>query len=319
MKKIVILTPVYNDWDSFAILLQEIERALASSGLVVTVVAVDDGSSQVRAFPPAMVRSLKTIRRVEVLTLARNLGHQKALTIGLAYASENIKGEAVIVMDCDGEDRPADLPRLLAEQQATPQAIIFARRTRRSEGIAFRFFYAVYRLFFRLMTGQSISFGNFCSIPASLLPRVVFLPETWNHFAAGVIRSRLPHRAIPAERGRRFAGNSGMNFIQLVLHGLSAISVYLDVAAVRLILFSLGVILAVALGFGALLYVKYFTLLAIPGWATTVAIGLALIFFQAIFFLTFLSFLALTSRSNRLFIPAKDYRDFIFAIETIRL
>ena len=318
MDKVVILMPVYNDWDSFGTLLGEIDQVLSGRGLELSIVAVDDGSNQPCNLSKQSLATIKTIQRIEVLRLARNLGHQKAIALGLAYVSETLAPDSVIVMDCDGEDRPADLPRLLEEGMQATDVIIFARRTRRSEGLAFRFFYALYRLFFRLLTGQPISFGNYCLIPRDLLQRVVFLPEIWNHFAAGIMRSRLPRRAIPTARGRRFAGDSRMNFIALVLHGLSAISVYLDVAAVRLIVFSLIIILAVVIGFLALLYTKYLTTLAIPGWATTVAIGLTVIFFQLIFFLTFLSFLVLTMRSNRQFIPAKDYRDFIFSTEVLK-
>jgi glycosyltransferase involved in cell wall biosynthesis len=318
MQKVAILTPVYNDWDSFGTLLGEIDKVLSGRGLELSVVAVDDGSSQPCDVSRQLLGTMNTIQRLEVLRLARNLGHQKAIALGLAYVSEKYATDLVIVMDCDGEDRPADLPRLLEEGTQTPDKIIFARRARRSEGLTFRFFYAIYRLFFRLLTGQPISFGNYCLIPRDILQRVVFLPETWNHFAAGIMRSRLPRRAIPTARGKRYAGDSRMNFIALVLHGLSAISVYLDVAAVRLIVFSLGILLAVAVGFLALLYTKYLTTLAIPGWATTVAIGLTVIFFQLIFFLTFLSFLVLTMRSNRQFIPAKDYRDFIFSTEVLK-
>ncbi len=318
MEKVVILMPVYNDWDSFGTLLGEIDQVLLGRGLELSIVAVDDGSNQTCNLSRQSVEKMETIQRIEVLRLARNLGHQKAIALGLAYVSETYTPDLVIVMDCDGEDRPADLPRLLEEKAKSPDTIIFARRARRSEGLTFRFFYAIYRLFFRLLTGQTISFGNYCLIPRELLQRVVFLPEIWNHFAAGIMRSRLPRRAIPTARGKRYAGGSRMNFIALVLHGLSAISVYLDVAAVRLIIFSLIIILAVVIGFLALLYTKYLTTLAIPGWATTVAIGLTVIFFQAIFFLTFLSFLVLTLRSNRQFIPAKDYRDFIFSTEVLK-
>jgi len=318
MDKVVILMPVYNDWDSFGTLLGEIDQVLSGRGLELSIVAVDDGSNQPCNLSKQSFEKPGTIQRIEVLRVARNLGHQKAIALGLAYVSETLAPDSVIVMDCDGEDRPADLPGLLEEGTQAPVAVIFARRARRSEGLTFRFFYAIYRLFFRLLTGQPISFGNYCLIPRDLLQRVVFLPEIWNHFAAGIMRSRLPHRSIPTARGKRYAGDSRMNFIALVLHGLSAISVYLDVAAVRLIVFSLVIILAVVIGFLALLYTKYLTALAIPGWATTVAIGLTVIFFQLIFFLTFLSFLVLTMRSNRQFIPAKDYRDFIFSTELLK-
>ena len=63
--------------------------------------------------------------------------------------------------------------------------------------------------------------------------------------------------------------------------------------------------------------IKYLTPLAIPGWATTVAIGIVVITFQAILLLTLLTFLVLNYRSSKLFIPAKDYRDYFLTIERL--
>jgi polyisoprenyl-phosphate glycosyltransferase len=306
----ILLTPVFNDWESFGHLLREVDQALAGSGGTVAVVAVDDGSTVQPSGLGAVHPNLKRIAEVEVVRLARNLGHQKAIAVGLAYLAER-RTLPVVVMDCDGEDRPSDLPRLLAEHACHPEQVVFARRARRSEGLPFRFFYGLYRLFFRVLTGKSIAFGNFSLVPPSLLRRVVFLPEIWNHFAAGIMRSGIPRCDLPTDRGTRYTGRSSMNFISLVVHGLSAISVYLDIAAVRMIFLSLVVILMVVGGFGALLYIRFLTTLAIPGWATTVGIGLVMILFQALLLLIALSFLVLNARSSKLFIPAKDYEDYI--------
>jgi heme/copper-type cytochrome/quinol oxidase subunit 2 len=71
------------------------------------------------------------------------------------------------------------------------------------------------------------------------------------------------------------------------------------------------------LGFLVLLYVKYLTPLAIPGWATNVAIGIVVITFQAILLLALLAFLALNYRSTKLFIPAKDYQDYLLGLEKL--
>ncbi len=315
MKTLLILTPVYNDWASLQKLLHEIEGTLSGHSLSVDVLAVDDGSPEVNFSLAGL--AFKRIRQVQILHLARNIGHQRAISIGLAHASKNLPCDAVIVLDSDGEDRPQEIPQLLAALEQHDQKIIFARRARRSEGIVFQGFYFIYKALFGMLTGRQINFGNFSLIPASLLQRVVLLPEIWNHYAAGVIRSGLPRADIPTVRGRRYAGQSKMNLVSLILHGLSAISVYVEVVAVRLIIFSLGILGIVGLGFLGLLYVRFLTDLAIPGWATNVAIGLAVIFFQALLFLTSLSFLTLNLRSNRPFIPAQDYQDFILNIENI--
>lgn len=310
----LLITPIYNDWESFAHLVRDIDQALAPLGERVEILAVDDSSTQ--PAPLFAFGALGCVRTIRVLGLARNLGHQRAIAVGLAYAQARLHAERVVVLDSDGEDRPQDIPQLIAESQKTGK-IAFARRGSRTEDWVFRFFYRFYRIIFLALTGKPISFGNFSVIPAKLLVRVVHLPEIWNHFAAGVMRSGLPQTTLLLPRGKRYAGQSKMNFVGLVLHGLSAISVYMDIMTVRMILFTLGVIAAVFVAFLGLLYIRFLTPLAIPGWATTVGFGLVVILFQAILLLASLAFLALSARSASQFIPIKQYEDYLLTTETI--
>jgi polyisoprenyl-phosphate glycosyltransferase len=316
-KKIVIATPVFNDWSSVSILVKEIDHLLSDREHRVHVLILDDGSTQNCDALRASLVALKAIQQLDVIHIARNVGHQKAIALGLAYIHDHLPCDQVIVMDCDGEDRPEDILSLMHEHEQESDCVIFAKRSRRSEGVVFRIFYAVYRIIFRFFTGQPISFGNFSLIPSASLPRLVHLPEIWNHVAAGIMRSNLPWKCVPTIRGKRYSGNSRMDLVSLVIHGLSAISVYLEVLTVRLILLTFLLITATVAAFGVLLHIKYNTALAIPGWATSVAIGLAVIMFQAILFLTLLSFVILNQRTTKLFIPAKDYRDYFVQIERL--
>lgn len=317
INRLVLVIPVYNDWVSLATLLREVERVLAEGESTAFVVVVDDGSNLTDETLRGTVKELKHIQHIEVLRLVRNLGHQKAIALGLAYVEEKIPHDQVLVMDSDGEDKPEDILRLLEENKEHPDAVIFARRIRRSEGFWFRFFYVFYKFGFRLLTGADISFGNFSLVPKQILARLVYLPEIWNHYAAGIIRAKFPLRTIPTSRGIRYDGRSQMNFVALLLHGMSAMSIFIDVLSVRLVLISLGVIVLDILGSIALVFIKYFTPMAIPGWATTVAIGLVVIMFQAVGFLIILLFFVLNYRTTKYFIPKKDYKDFLFNAERI--
>ncbi len=312
MKTIHILTPVYNDWQALTRLLEEVRTLAVEQGLSVHVLVINDGSSLPPDSPLTPGDGLATIH---VLHLARNLGHQRAIAIGLAFAHRMGAQTPLLVMDCDGEDRPQDIPRLLAEAERRPDVIVFARRARRSEGWLFRVFYTFFKIIFHILTGQNIAFGNFCLIPPSLLGRVVYLQEIWNHFASGVLHAGLPWVSVPTTRGRRYAGASHMSLTPLVLHGLSAISVYVEIVYVRLIFFALTLLALDLLGFLGLLYIRYLTPLAIPGWATTVAIGLTLLASQAFLFLALLTFLLLSHRSSRMFIPAIDYQTYLLRVE----
>ena len=306
MREIMVVTPVYNDWQALAMLAQSLMAVADQHELHIRLLAVDDGSTILPVNLPA---------DLHLVCLARNLGHQRAIAVGLAVAHAMQVDLPIVVMDCDGEDRPEDIPALLSEFDINPDKIIFARRAKRSEGEIFRIFYVFFKFIFHVLTGHSIAFGNFCIIPPASLKRIVYLQEIWNHFAAGIMRSGLPWRTIPTERGKRYAGRSHMNLVALVLHGLSAISVYIEVVYVRLLfaaLFLMGLDMA---AFLVLVYIRFFTPLAIPGWATNVAIGLTVVMVQALLFLALLSFVVLSYRSSKMFIPAVDYKDFVPNLE----
>jgi glycosyltransferase involved in cell wall biosynthesis len=318
LKTITILMPVYNDWDSFTRLVNDIDQCAGElKNTTIHIIAVDDGSTL--SFPTAKhpFKTYPSIQEISILHLARNLGHQKAIALGIAYINSNLPCDFIIIMDADGEDQPEDIAKLLEESNKHSGSVIFARRTRRSEGIVFRAFYFFYKIFFNFLTGNEIAFGNFSLIPASLLNRVAHLPEIWNHFAAGIMRANIPWASVPTRRGNRYGGKSSMSFVTLVVHGLSAISVYIEILTVRMMIFAFLIILIGILGFFTLLYVKYLTPLAIPGWATNVAIGIVVITFQAILLLALLTFLSLSYRSSKLFIPAKDYQDYLLNLEKV--
>lgn len=309
-----IIIPLYNDWDSFVLLAEHIISSIDKmifNELSFTV--VNDGSTV--ELPKEKLKNLKV--PIEVLHLTRNLGHQRAIAIGLAHVSTSKKHDAVIVMDSDGEDRPEDISKLVNTLKAQPDKMIFAKRAKRGEGFIFKFFYGIYKLTFKLLTGKSIAFGNFCIIPSKILYKVVALPEIWNHFSGGIMRSKIDFSTLPLDRGKRLAGNSKMNFTSLVLHGLSAVAVYMDIASVRLLIVSVFFIFISILGIITVSSIKLFTPFAIPGWASSVIIGTTSILMQAILISLFLTFLVLNYRMQKLFIPAKHYGDYLDFVETI--
>jgi len=314
---LIILLPVYNDWESFSILLSELEKTMSNLGRQARILTVDDGSTI--EFSPTILEldQFQQLNGIEILHLVINVGHQRAIAIGLSYIHEHYPTSSVVVMDADGEDRPEDVERLIVFSEKMSTKIIFAQRTERSESVWFRFFYIIYRLLFSLLTGKKISFGNFSFVPANILQKIVYIPEIWIHYAGAIIKSRIPIFEIPTIRGKRYRGQTSMNFSSLVLHGMSAISIYLDIVTVRMLLAGIGTIFVGLLGILVVIYIRFFTLLAIPGWATNLSIGIAMIIFQAILLITLLNFFVLNSRSSKHTIPVKEYKDFCDRTEII--
>jgi len=314
--ELVVLTPVYNDWPAVRLLLPLLDAELARQGLKARVVLIDDASFEPR--PESLFNNLDAITEIRVLTLRRNLGHQRALAVGLSYVQERIPCEAVVVMDADGEDNPSDVPRLVAEMAAHEgRTIVFAQRIRRSEGFIFTFLYHLYRLAHRVLTGIPVQVGNFSIVPSALLDRLVVVSDLWNHYAAAVFHSRLPFTMIPTPRGRRLAGRSSMNLVSLVGHGLSAIAVFADRVGVRVLIASIIALLTTLLVVGVALGQWALTGKAPPVWLPVVAGVALLVVVQAAAAASLFVLHVLFTRAASTFIPARDYRFFIHSDELV--
>ena len=237
--RVAIVLPVFNDWEFFGLLLKHLGEQEFTGRCSICVVAVDDGSSDVPLPTNKFIDRLGKVEELKIIRLASNLGHQRAIAVGLVSTFKSSKFDAVVVMDSDGEDRPSDVAKLLAHWDLHPTRIIVARRARRLESFFFRCFYVLYKMLFRALTGQTINFGNFCLIPKNALQSLVHNPAIWNNLAAAIKRSRLACTYIPIDRGARLSGVSQMNFVSLALHGISAISVYSDVVFIRIVAMAL--------------------------------------------------------------------------------
>ncbi|MEZ4905562.1 MAG: glycosyltransferase [Spirosomataceae bacterium] len=311
--KNVILIPQYNDWEALNLLIERINKDVAADILAATsLVIVDDCSSHdFEKIAPFDGISVKIVR------LYRNLGHQRAIAIGLSYLAKEVRCEKVIVMDADGEDAPQDINALILASEKSPDRIIFAQRTKRQESSTFKFFYGIYKFIFKQLTGKVITFGNFSIIPQRRLQNIVRVSEIWNNYPGGVIKSRLPYDFIPTERGKRLAGKSKMNFVSLVLHGLSTISVLIDVAAVRILIFSVLMSAAALLIIFVVLFLKWINN-ASPGWASTLSSALLIVVLQSFLISLFLVFMVLQYRTQQQFVPVQQYHDFIEKVDTIQ-
>ena len=310
---IKILIPLYNDWDALDLLLLEIKKSVSVELFSkLSFVIVDDCSSI-----PCEIQRFSGYN-LSIIRLWRNVSHQKAIALGLSYLTQETDFEKVIVMDSDGEDKPMDIQRLYDASIQQSDKIIFAQRAKRSEGIVFRMGYSIYKLLFGLLTGKVIEFGNFSILPFRQAKKLAYVSEIWNHFPGGIIRSKLPYSSIPIERGVRLAGKSKMNFVSLILHGLSAVSVHLDTVAVRILIGSLLMTAFAGVGVIIVLIIKVLSPEnASPGWATTLITASIIIILQALLSSLFLIFTVLNYRTQKHFIPAKEYSDFIEKVEIL--
>jgi glycosyltransferase involved in cell wall biosynthesis len=307
---VTVVTPVFNDESAVIRLIGELDAVGAQHNVRLSMVIVDDGST-----PELDLSAIQLgrggVEQIEILQLTHNVGHQRAIAIGLCHVALAGAGDGAIVMDADGEDRPHDILSLVKESKTHGNSIVFAERHRRPETLRFRILYEVYRQVFRILTGRRIKFGNFCFLPNKAITRLVHLPQLWNHFSASLIFSRMPYRSVRIERGRRYIGLSKMSVVSLIAHGLSSMSVFIDSVLVRMIMASavLGcMLIALMLGAVALrLSVDWVT----PGWTTSLIGSLLVILLQSLVLACVSAFVVLQGRAAILATPIRVFKDYV--------
>ena len=234
MKKTKILIPVYNDWKSAFKLLEEINVQLDGWEADISVVIINDASTEERPINTALLKNLKSIH---IVNMKENRGHARCNAAGLKYISENSDFDLVIPMDGDGEDRPVELGPLLCKGYEHSDKVITANRVKRSEGLFFKFCYLAHKYLTFIFTGQNIKYGNYVCLPKSIVNEMINEPATWNSFSGSLAKIAKVRKSIPSERGKRYFGPSKMSFINLLKHSFSIIAVFKTTVLIRSILF----------------------------------------------------------------------------------
>jgi glycosyltransferase involved in cell wall biosynthesis len=218
------------DTESFVRLRRETIDACADIDLDLRFVVIDDSAG---TDPDVVV--LEEFGDIRVLTPPFNLGHQRAIVYGLRHILDDVHDtDIVITMDSDGEDQPADVPRLLLALDTENVPLAVAQRTKRSEPLRFRLMYVVFRLMFRVLTGTTIRSGNFAAQRGNSLAVTIQHPSFDLCYSSTLLALRRPTATVPCARGRRFAGTSRMNTYSLIAHGVRMLLPFSERIAVRM-------------------------------------------------------------------------------------
>lgn len=314
---VAIIVPVFNDWEPLAKLLGDMDDVLGSVGLLGRVTVVDDGSTE--GIPANFKqRRYSHLSDVEVVRLVSNLGHQRAISVGMAHLNQSaVQAKAVVIIDGDGQDRPQDIPALVDELSHQRCSVVFAQRTERSEEFLFRFMYGVYHRIHRLLTGVRVCGGNFSALSVSALPGLLVSPDLWNHYAGSIARSRVRIATLPLKRGVRYSGKSHMPYSSLVAHGLSSLAIFSDIIGGRLIILFAGLLAILLVFFVAESSVQAITPLAFVR-GVTAATGVMILFtLQGLLSALFFALIVLGRRSEAKVVPLRDALGFIQSIDRV--
>jgi dolichol-phosphate mannosyltransferase len=221
--KYSFVIPIYNEEATIAELYRRVRAVMDRLEGLSELILINDGSRD---------RSLLLMRdlhaqdgRVCYLSLARNFGHQVAVTAGLSFA----RGEVVVVMDADLQD-PPELAIAMLEQWRQGYDVVYAQRTARQKESWFKRFtaFAFYRILKRLADVEiPTDTGDFCLMDRQVVEVLNHMPER-NRYLRG-LRSWIGFRqtAVQFDRSPRYAGEVKYTFqksLALAINGLVSFS-----------------------------------------------------------------------------------------------
>lgn len=272
MDTLWVVCPVYFDVEAFLALRKDVVAEIGRLGFPsprrLRFVVIDDTGDQ----DPELAR-LSLLGDVSVIHVPFNLGHQRAIVFGLRTLADEIAADDwVVTLDADGEDQPADLPRLLralVDLPAGSNHTVLAWRVKRQEAWWFKLLYLGFKLLFLLLTGTVIRTGNYAAFRGTLTKRVLFHPYFDLSYSSALLSLNIPAVFVPCERGRRYAGRSKMNVSALLRHGLRMLMPFIDRIATRALIVFTVVFAAGLVASAVVLVIKLTTNLAIPGWTSS--------------------------------------------------
>ena len=234
MKKIKILIPVFNDWNSVFQLVDNIDKEISNLGFEFSIIIVNDGSTQNK---PSKDFNLKNISSIKIINMQKNRGHGRCNAAGLKYISENEEFDYVLPMDGDGEDRPEEIKQFVEKIKNNPEIPIVGERVKRSESTIFKIGYEIHKIITLIFTGKLIKFGHFTCLPKLIVEKMVKEKATWNCYSGSLVKIADKRDSIPSIRGTRYYDLSKMSFYNLIIHSFSIISVFKYNVLLRSILF----------------------------------------------------------------------------------
>ena len=223
MKKIKILIPVYNDWETLIKLLDEINKVIEDiENVEFDCMIVNDASTT----KPPDIKVPKNIKKIEIFNMKQNRGHARCNAFGLRYLSKKDDFDHLIVMDGDGEDRPEEIKYLVNQALEDQEVSVVAKRVKRSEGPIFQILYEIHKLTTLLFTGKQVNFGNFSCLTKKDVITLSQQESLWSSFSGTVKKSILRLNTINSTRGLRYFGPSKMSLLNLGIHSFSIIAVF---------------------------------------------------------------------------------------------
>ena len=244
MKKVKILIPVYNDWESLIKLLDEINKVITDiKNTEFDCMIVNDAST----IKLPEIKVPKNIKKIEIFNMKQNRGHARCNAFAIRHLSKKNDFDHLIVMDGDGEDRPEEIKYLVNQALEDQEVSVVAKRVKRSEGFLFQILYEVHKLITLVFTGKQINFGNYSCLTKKDVVTLSQQESLWSSFSGTLKKSISRLNTINSTRGSRYFGPSKMSLFNLGIHSFSIIAVFKSQVFLRGLIFGVLIYLSKSL------------------------------------------------------------------------
>ena len=270
--KLSLVLPVFNEAENLRAFFDEVLTSVDPLDMELEAIFVNDGS---RDGSLEVMRQLKDDLgarvAIVILDLARNFGHQAAVTAGIEQAT----GDAVLLMDTDMQDDPTVIAEMVAKWKDGAD-VVYATRTTRKEPLPLRILFRAYHRLFSTITPIEVppAAGNFGLIDRRVVDEIRSLPEHNRYFPGLRAWVGFRQEGVEVPRRARFAGRSRVGLAGLTelaldgLLGFSALPLRLAFAA------AVALAMAALVGIAAIFYIKLFTDMAVPMWSSIMTVVL---------------------------------------------
>ena len=207
---ISVVSPVYRGEKMVSELVRRNVEALSGMGVEYEIILVNDASPDNSW--GAIEQECRKNPNVKGLNLSRNFGQHYAITAGLSYA----QGEWVVVMDCDLQDRPEEIPNLYKKAQEGFDSVL-AQRIQRSHGwfkrMGSKYFYKVFS--YLTETEQDASVANFGIYNRKVIAAVLSMGDAMRYFPTQIQWVGFRRAYLPIQHDERAEGKSTYNMSRL--------------------------------------------------------------------------------------------------------
>ena len=167
-----------------------------------------------------IVKECEEDKRVKGINLSRNFGQHNAITAGLSFS----EGEWVVVMDCDLQDRPEEIPNLY-KKAMEGYDVVYAQRIDRQDNFLKKLSSSLFHAMFNVLSGSKTdkSISNFGIYKKVVIDEYVQMPERFRGFGSLVRYLGFESTAIPVEHAKRLSGKTSYSLHKLLRQAFNSI------------------------------------------------------------------------------------------------